>query len=121
MAWYEIVCTVLLALGCIVTLTGSIGLVRMPDFYTRLHTAGKTDSLAQLLILLGLAFVTPDSADPVGGWLVRVKVVMVGLILLIAAPTATHAITKAAHLSGLKPWTKASPRAGSDDDMEDPS
>lgn len=118
MQWNEIVCTVLLALGCIVSLTGAVGLVRMPDFYTRLHTAGKTDSLAQILILLGLVFVTPDSADPTGGWLVRTKVVMVGLILMIAAPTATHAITKAAHLAGLKPWTRSDPLPGRDDDLE---
>ena len=103
MAWNEIVCTVFLTLGVIVTLTGSIGLVRMPDFYARLHTAGKTDSLAQLLILVGLVFVTPGE---LGGWLIRVKLIMVGMILIIAAPTATHAITKAAHLSGLRPWTK---------------
>jgi multicomponent Na+:H+ antiporter subunit G len=109
MAWNEIVCTVFLALGCVVTLTGSIGLVRMPDFYARLHTAGKTDSLAQLFILLGLVFVTPGPVDEIGGWLIRVKLLMVGMILIIAAPTATHAITKAAHLSGLKPWTKTDP------------
>jgi multicomponent Na+:H+ antiporter subunit G len=99
MQWHEIVTTVLLALGCVVTLTGSIGLLRMPDFYTRLHTAGKTDSLAQVLILFGLVFVTPD-------WLTRIKLIMVSLILIIAAPTATHAITKAAHLSRLKIWTR---------------
>jgi multicomponent Na+:H+ antiporter subunit G len=118
MQWNEIVCTVLLALGCIVSLTGSVGLVRMPDFYTRLHTAGKTDSLAQLLILVGLVFVTPDSADPTGGWLVRIKLLLVGMILLIAAPTATHAITKAAHLSGLRPWTRERPERGRDEDLE---
>lgn len=111
MLWNEIVCTVFLALGCVVSLTGSIGLVRMPDFYARLHTAGKTDSLAQLLILVGLIFVTPGE---LGGWLIRIKLVMVGMILIIAAPTATHAITKAAHLAGLRPWTRANPkRSGS--------
>lgn len=106
MQWYEVVCTVFLALGCIITLTGSVGLVRMPDFYARLHTAGKTDSLAQLLILVGLVFVTPGE---LGGWLIRIKLIMVGMILFIAAPTATHAITKAAHLSGLRPWTRKDP------------
>lgn len=113
MLWNEIVCTVFLALGCVVTLTGSIGLVRMPDFYARLHTAGKTDSLAQLLILVGLIFVTPGELHELGGWLMRIKLLMVGMILIIAAPTATHAITKAAHLSGLRPWTKNDPRGES--------
>ena len=99
MHWYQIVCTVLLALGCVVSLSASVGLLRMPDFYTRLHTAGKTDSFAQLLILVGLAFVTPDL-------LTQIKLVVVGLILMIVAPTATHAITKAAHLNSLRPWAK---------------
>jgi multicomponent Na+:H+ antiporter subunit G len=98
----EIVTTVLLALGCVVSLTGSYGLLRMPDFYSRLHTAGKTDSLGQVLIFLGLVFVTPDL-------LTQIKLVLVAFILMIAAPTATHAITKAAHLHHLRPWTKSDP------------
>jgi len=102
MLWNEIVTTVLLALGCVISLTGSLGLLRMPDFYTRLHTAGKTDSLGQFLILFGLVFVTPDL-------LTQIKLVGVAMILVIAAPTATHAITKAAHLHDLRPWTKSDP------------
>lgn len=98
----EIVTTALLALGCVVSLTGAYGLLRMPDFYSRLHTAGKTDSLGQVLIFVGLVFVTPDL-------LTQLKLVLVALILMIAAPTATHAITKAAHLNALRPWTKGDP------------
>ena len=98
----EIITTILLALGCVVSLTGSYGLLRMPDFYSRLHTAGKTDSLGQVLIFLGLVLVTPDL-------LTQLKLVLVALILMIAAPTATHAITKAAHLHHLRPWTKSDP------------
>ncbi|MBZ5713244.1 monovalent cation/H(+) antiporter subunit G [Nannocystis pusilla] len=99
MPWNEVVCTVLLALGCVITFSGSYGVLRFPDFYARLHAAGKTDSLAQVLILLGLVFVTPDV-------LTQIKLLMVAFILLIVAPTATFAITKAAHLDGLRPWTR---------------
>ena len=102
MQWNEIVTTVLLALGCVISLTGSLGLLRMPDFYTRLHTAGKTDSLGQVVILVGLVFVTPDL-------LTQIKLVAVAMILMVVAPTATHAITKAAHLHELRPWTKSDP------------
>lgn len=98
----EIVTTVLLALGCLVMLTGAYGLLRMPDFYARLHTAGKTDSLGQLLVFAGLVLVTPDL-------LTQLKLILVAMILMIAAPTATHAITKAAHLHQLRPWTKSEP------------
>lgn len=99
MHWNEVVCTVLLALGCVISFSGSYGVLKFPDFYARLHAAGKTDSLAQALIFIGLVFVTPDV-------LTQVKLVLVAFILFIAAPTATHAITKAAHLDGLPPWTR---------------
>lgn len=99
MHWYEIVTTVFLMLGCVISISGSLGVLRLPDFYARLHAAGKTDSLAQLLILFGLVFVTPDL-------LTQIKLLLVAGILFITAPTATHAITKAAHLDGLRSWTR---------------
>ncbi len=99
MHWNEIVTTVLLALGCVISFSGSYGVIKLPDFYARLHAAGKTDSLAQLLIFVGLVFVTPDL-------LTQIKLVLVAMVLMVTAPTATHAITKAAHLDGLRPWTK---------------
>ena len=111
MEWNELVTAAFLALGCIFSLGGSIGLLRFPDFYARLHAAGKTDSLAQLCIFLGLALVTEvdgHAVDP----LVRLKLLMVALILFFTAPTATHAITKAAHLDGLVPWKKGDPEPG---------
>lgn len=100
MHWNEIVTTVLLAIACVISFSGSYGVIKLPDFYARLHAAGKADSLAQFLIFVGLVFVTPD-------WLTQVKLVLVGLVLFITAPTATYAITKAAHLDGLRPWTKS--------------
>lgn len=100
MQWNEVACTVLLALGCVISFSGSYGVLKFPDFYARLHAAGKTDSLAQALIFLGLVFVTPDV-------LTQIKLLMVAFILLIVAPTATHAITKAAHLDGLPIWTRS--------------
>lgn len=99
MHWNEVVTTVLLALGCVITFSGSYGVLKFPDFYARLHAAGKTDSLAQALFFIGFVLVTPDL-------LTQLKLALVAFILLIAAPTATHAITKAAHLDGLPVWTR---------------
>ena len=112
--WLTLVSTyaaiVLLAVGAFISLSGSLGLVRFPDFYARLHTAGKTDSLAQLCIFGGLALIAavpgPDGTLRDVDTLVRIKLIMVALILFFTAPTATHAITKAAQLDGLKPWEK---------------
>lgn len=100
---YEIISAVLLVLGCFFAITGGIGILRMPDFYSRLHPSGKGDTLAQTLILGGLMV-------HAGLSLVSVKLLLIILFLFITAPTATHAVAKAAHLSGIKPWRPGEPR-----------
>jgi len=105
MAWNDIVTIVFLSLGAFLALTGSLGMLRMPDFYSRLHPAGKNDSLGQLLVLVGLCFQVEHWSH--GGWLVASKLVLISIFLIVTAPTATHAITKAAWLEGLRPWRRA--------------
>lgn len=100
----DLLTTVLLALGCLVALTGSAGVVRFPDFYARLHAAGKTDSLGQVLVMTGLLLQAPrypDLAMNAGP-----RVVMIAAFILFTSPVATHAITKAARLHGLDHWKK---------------
>jgi multicomponent Na+:H+ antiporter subunit G len=87
-----------LLLGSGVCVIGGAGMLRMPDFYTRAHAAGLTDTLGAGLILLGLAFQTrPD--------LVTVKLAMVMILLFITSPTACHALVKAAYSSGVRAVT----------------
>lgn len=100
---YDIISAVLLALGCFFALTGGIGVLRMPDFYTRMHPAGKSDTSAQTLILTALMV-------QAGLSLVSVKLLFIILLLFITAPTATHAVAKAAYVSRLKPWRPGEPR-----------
>jgi len=78
---------------CIV---GALGLLRMPDFYTRMHAASLIDTLGAGLILAGLMM-------QAGLTLVTVKLLMVGLLLFFSSPTASHAIARAAMGHGLKP------------------
>lgn len=85
-----------LAAGGFFCVTGALGLVRMPDFYTRMHAASVTDTLGAGLILLGLAL-------QAGITLVAVKLLMIGLLIFFTSPTATHALAKAAHARGVKP------------------
>lgn len=99
----ESISAALLALGCFFAVTGGIGILRMPDFYTRMHPAGKSDTAAQTLIFVGLII-------HAGFTLVSVKLVLIMLFLFITAPTATHAVAKAAYLSKLKPWRPGEPR-----------
>lgn len=94
-----IITGILLALGCFFIVVASIGIVRFPDFYSRMHPAGKSDTLGQFLILLGLIVYEGFS-------LVSVKLLMIIILIFIVNPTATHALAKAAYLSGVKPWEK---------------
>ena len=75
---------------------GALGLVRLPDFYTRMHGAGITDTAGAGLMLFGMIL-------QAGFTLIAVKLLMIGLLLLFTSPTATHALAKAALARGLKP------------------
>jgi multicomponent Na+:H+ antiporter subunit G len=94
-----IITGILLALGCFFIVISSIGIVRFPDFYSRIHPAGKTDTLGQMLILLGLMVYEGLS-------LVSLKLFIIIIFIFIANPTATHALAKAAYVSGIEPWKK---------------
>ncbi len=87
---------VLLSAGAFLVVIGALGLIRMPDFYTRMHAAGITDTLGADLILLGLMM-------QAGFTLVTVKLFLVGAFLFITSPTSTHAIANAAFTAGLRP------------------
>ncbi|HRK56714.1 MAG TPA: monovalent cation/H(+) antiporter subunit G [Burkholderiaceae bacterium] len=89
-----------LVAGGFFCVVGAIGLLRMPDFYTRMHALSVVDTLGAGLILLGLLL-------QVDAWLVAVKLVAIGLLLFFAGPTAAHALAKAARLRGLEPLVGA--------------
>ncbi|MBI2316580.1 MAG: monovalent cation/H(+) antiporter subunit G [Betaproteobacteria bacterium] len=75
---------------------GALGLVRMPDFYTRMHAAGVTDTLGAGLMLFGMML-------QAGLSLVTVKLIMIGLLIFFTSPSATHALARAARARGLQP------------------
>lgn len=87
---------VLLAAGGFFSIVGGIGLLRMPDFYTRMHGASITETLGAGFILGGLLL-------QAGVTLVAAKLVMIGLLIFFASPTATHALARAAMARGLAP------------------
>lgn len=82
--------------GAFFCVVGGIGLLRMPDFYTRMHAASVTETLGAGLILLGLML-------QAGFTLITVKLIMIGLLIFFASPTASHALARAAMLRGVKP------------------
>jgi multicomponent Na+:H+ antiporter subunit G len=86
----------LLFAGLALTLIGAIGVIRFPDFYTRLHAAGVTDTGGALLILFGLA--------ALAGWsFAALKLLLIAVFLMLTTPVATHVLAQAAHAGGLEP------------------
>ena len=85
-----------LAAGGFFCVVGAIGVVRMPDFYTRMHAASVTDTVGAGLVLLGLML-------QAGLTLVTAKLLMIGLLLFFTSPTASHALARAAFVRGVKP------------------
>lgn len=98
---------ILLALGAFFSLTGGVGILRMPDFYSRLHPAGKNDTLGVLLIVAALLVETVRYSY---GFFVAAKLVLIVFFIFMTTPAATHAITQAAWVDGLLPWKKGEPR-----------
>ena len=100
----------LLSAGAAFVVIGSIGLLRLPDFYSRLHPAGLTDTLGAGLMLLGLAAQS-------GASLVTVKLIIIIVLLWLTSPTSTHATARAALAAGLQPHSKPPvARSGSKDE-----
>jgi multicomponent Na+:H+ antiporter subunit G len=82
--------------GSAFSVVGGVGLVRLPDFYTRMHGGGITDTMGAGLILLGLML-------QAGFGLVTVKLATILVLLWITSPTSAHALAKSARTHGIEP------------------
>lgn len=92
----DILSWALLLAGSGFVLIGGVGLLRMPDFFTRTHPAGITDTTGAGFILLGLAL-------QAGFTLVAVKLLLILVLLVFTSPASTHATARAALAAGLRP------------------
>ena len=92
----DILSWILLLAGAGFMLVGGIGVLRLPDVYTRAHAGGITDTLGADLILVGLILQS-------GFTLVSVKLVLMLIFIFFTCPTATHALIHTAHANGLDP------------------
>ena len=92
----EILSAACLLTGALFSVVGGIGLLRLPDFYSRIHGGAVTDTLGAGLVLTGLML-------QAGLSLVTVKLVMILFLLLVTSPTSTHALARAALARGIKP------------------
>lgn len=103
----DIASWLLLLAGGFLVIVGSLGLVRFPDLFTRMHSVSITDTLGAGLMMTGLLLQSPD-------WPAAVRLVLITAFLLLTSPTATHALAKAALHGGARPL-------GRDASTEDPS
>ena len=103
-----------LIIGSIFLLIGGIGLIRLPDMYTRMHGASLIDTLGIGLILLGLCF-------QAGFTIVTIKLLLIFIFIFFTSPTATHALASAALDEGLKPVLGSPGEGDTSDRGQDPS
>ena len=97
-----VVCGVL---GLVFFLGSAVGMVRFPDFYTRMHAAGKGDTLSTMLMLLGFGMVTMEDFS-IGSWLLLIKILAVVLFIYLTTPTSSHALMRAAFEDDEMPMTE---------------
>jgi multicomponent Na+:H+ antiporter subunit G len=95
----EVAIAALLLFALFFQAVAALGVVRMPDFYTRMHAVSKAETLGVLFTLAALAV-------SAGLSLVTVKLVMLALFLFLANPTSTHAIGRAALRAGVRAWRR---------------
>ncbi|MFW6323801.1 MAG: monovalent cation/H(+) antiporter subunit G [Desulfovibrionales bacterium] len=100
---------ILMILGFIVFTGAVVGILRFPDFYSRLHAAGKMDTLASLLVFSGVALYNLHHFT-LTNMLTSLKILFILTFVFLANPTATHAIVDAGFRAGLRPWRKGSQR-----------
>jgi multicomponent Na+:H+ antiporter subunit G len=87
---------ILLILGAVFTLLAAIGVVRLPDLYTRMHAASKAGAVGGGLILIAVAVLSQDAA-------VAIRAVVGVIFLLLTTPVSAHLLARASYLTGYKP------------------
>ena len=105
--FFVILSVILILTGLSFFLGAAVGILRFPDFYTRMHAAGKGDTLSSLLVLLGFAvYQLKDFHSLSHDWpilLVVLKILAISVFILITSPTSTHALMDAGWEEKIEP------------------
>ena len=102
----EYVAAIMISAGILFFVGEVVGIHKFPDFYTRMHAAGKGDTLSTILIVGGFIVYSISQGDEAGNWNVLVKLALIAVFILVTSPTSTHALMKAGFDAGLKPVEK---------------
>lgn len=93
----DIITVVFLLLGTFFMFIGSVGVIRLPDFFTRSHATSKSDTLGIMLIVASLIFFEGISIN-------SFKLLIIFIFVALANPVGSHALARAALKFGVKPW-----------------
>lgn len=93
----------LLVAGVFFTFVSAVGVIRLPDVYTRAHTASQTDTLGAGLVVFAVALAYGFETEVI-------KAVLLLVFIFITNPTAAHAVARAAYEDGIEPWTEGDER-----------
>ena len=96
----ETISILLIAVGCFFFTAGSIGMLRLPDAFARLHAATKADNLGLGLVVIGLLL-------QVESVFAAAKLILIWLLVVLASATACHLIARSALQRGVRPWSKS--------------
>ncbi len=90
---------ILIVLGLLFFLSGTLGLLRFPDVFTRLHALSKADTLALGLVCAGLALHADDGT-------LQLKLLLIWLLVIVSGATCSSLIARAALAHGIRPWQR---------------
>ena len=97
----ELIVIALCCVGLFFTVSGAVGIIRMPDVYSRIQCSSKTVTMGALPVLVALVV----AEGPVSAY--GSRALLVAALLLIVNPAASHAIARAAYKSGVPMWRGA--------------
>lgn len=105
----DIIVGVMVICGLIFFTGGAVGIIRFPDFYSRLHPAGKLDTGGSLFMLGALALFNLHDFS-LHAFLISLKIGLIVFFIFLSSPTAIHGIVDAGVRAGLHPWRKGEKR-----------
>ena len=94
----DIITILMLLAGTVFFVAGTVGLLRFPDLYTRIHALTKADNVGLGLVIFGLALQAASI------W-IALKLILIWVLILLASSTTGHLVARAALRNGIRPWT----------------
>jgi len=95
----ELLTLILILAGAVFFLAGTVGLLRFPDVYTRLHALTKADNVGLGLVVTGLVLQAES-------WAAMGKLLLIWLLVLLASASVAHLVARTALRKGIRPWKR---------------